>query len=87
MSKPEDPSAGPWFHLCFSAGTVERPVGFFHGETGWVAITSAGGGRIAGTYQIRARSYLAGNLHDENQWVTLRGTFVAEGDSTATAIP
>jgi hypothetical protein len=87
MSLPEDPSAGRWFHPCFSAGTVERPVGFFHGETGWVAITSVGGGRIAGTYEMRARGFLSSNMDDENQWVTLRGTFVAEGDSTATVIP
>ena len=86
MSLPEDPSAGRWFHPCFSAGTVERPVGFFHGETGWVAITSVGDGRITGEYEIRARGYLASNMDDENQWVRLRGTFVAEGDSTATAI-
>jgi hypothetical protein len=87
MSLPEDPSAGRWFHPCFSAGTVERPLGFFHGETGWVSITSVGGGRITGEYEIRARGYLASNMDDENQWVTLRGTFVAAGDSTATAIP
>jgi hypothetical protein len=86
-SLSEDPSAGRWFHPCFSAGTVERPVGFFHGETGWVRITSVGGGRIAGEYEIRARGYLASNMDDENQRVTLRGIFVAEGDSTATPIP
>jgi len=87
MSLPEDPTAGRWFHPCFSAGTVERPVGFFHGESGWVAITSVAGGRIAGEYEIRARGYLASNMDDENQWVTLRGAFVAEGDSTVAAIP
>jgi hypothetical protein len=87
MSLPEGPSAGRRFHPCFVAGTVQRPVGFFHGETGWVAITGVGGGRITGEYEIRARGYLASNMDDENQWVTLRGTFVAAGDSTATVIP
>jgi hypothetical protein len=86
MSLPEDPSAGRWFHPCFSAGTVERPVGFFHGETGWVTITSVGDGQITGEYEIGARGYLASNMDDENQRVTLRGTFVAAGDSTAAAM-
>lgn len=86
MSLPEGSSAGRWFHPCFSAGTVERPVGFFHGETGWVAITSVGDGQITGEYEMRARGYLASDMDDENQWVTLRGTFVAEGDSTATVM-
>ena len=85
-SLPEQPTAERWFHPCFVAGTVERPRGFFHGESGWVTITSVEQGRITGEYQIRARGFLAPDLADENQWVTIRGTFSAEGESeTASA--
>jgi hypothetical protein len=85
-SLPEDRSADRWFHPCFIAGTVERPVGFFHGESGWVTITAAEGGQISGQYEIRARGFLAADTTDENQWVTIRGTFGATGDSTITSI-
>lgn len=85
-SLPEDPSAGRRFHPCFIAGTVERPVGFFHGEIGWVAITAIEDGRVAGEYEIQARGFLASDTEDENQWVTIRGTFGAQGDSTVTGV-
>ncbi len=81
-SLPEDRAAGRWFHPCVIAGTVERPLGFFHGESGWVTITAAEAGQISGEYQIRARGFLAADTTDENQWVTIRGTFGAIGDST-----
>lgn len=81
---PTDPDAGRRFHPCFVAGTFERPQGFFHGETGWVTITAAGEGRIAGEFEIRARGFLADDEKDENRWVTVRGRFDAVGDSTVT---
>jgi hypothetical protein len=37
---------GRWFHLCFSAGTTERPKGVFHSESGWVIITAVKGGGV-----------------------------------------
>jgi hypothetical protein len=79
---PEQLSAGRRFHPCFVAGSVAHPEGFFHGETGWVTITAAEPGRISGTYEMRARGFLATAMADEDQWVTLRGSFSAEGDST-----
>jgi hypothetical protein len=79
---PEQPFAGRYFHPCFVAGTVASPRGFFHGETGWVTITSVEGGRISGEFQIRARGFLAADTSDEDQWVTLRGRFSVTGDST-----
>ena len=85
-SLPEQHFAGRRFHPCFVAGTPERPLGFFHGESGWVTITAAEAGRISGEFEIRARGFLAADMTDEDQWVTLRGTFSAEGDSTDTAI-
>ncbi len=85
-SLPEQPFAGRRFHPCIVAGTVERPVGFFHGESGWVTIIAAEDGRISGTYEIRARGFLADDASVEDQWVTVRGTFGAEGDSTVTGI-
>ena len=64
-SLPEDRAAGRWFHPCVIAGTVERPVGFFHGESGWVSITAVEVGKISGEYEIRARDWDApGNIKD-----------------------
>jgi hypothetical protein len=85
-SLPEDRAAGRWFHPCVIAGTVERPMGFFHGESGWVTITAVETGRISGEYEIRARGFLAADTTDEDQWVTIRGTFDATGDSTITTV-
>lgn len=85
-SLPEQPSAGRWFHPCFMPGTVERPLGFFHGESGWVTITAAEAGRISGKFEIQARGFLAAATTNENEWVTVRGKFSAEGDSTVAAI-
>ena len=77
---------GRWFHACFVAGTTERPMGFFHGQAGWVRITAVDAGRISGEFEVRARGFLAADTTDENQWVTVRGTFTAEGDSTVIAL-
>jgi hypothetical protein len=82
---PEQPFAGRYFHPCFVAGTVASPRGFFHGEAGWVTITSVEGGRISGEFEMRARGFLAEDTSDEDRWVTLRGRFSATGDSTVAA--
>jgi hypothetical protein len=84
-SLPDQPFAGRRFHPCFVPGTVERPLGFFHGESGWVTITAVEGGRISGEFEIQARGFLAAEATDENQWVTLRGKFSAEADSSSAA--
>lgn len=79
----EDSATGErGFHACFVAGTAEHPVGVFHAQSGWVTISDVEGGLVSGEFEIRARGFLAANVMDENQWVTLRGTFVARGDST-----
>jgi hypothetical protein len=78
-------AGGRWFHACFWAGKPDRPIGMFHGQSGWVTITDATPGRISGVFEIRAQGFLATNPSDEDQWVTLRGTFRAEGDSTLLA--
>jgi hypothetical protein len=80
-SLPQQPFAGRRFHPCFIAGSVERPRGFFHGEIGWVTITAIEGGRISGAYEMRARGFIASDPKDEDRWVTIRGTFGADGDS------
>ena len=82
---PEQPFAGRSFHPCFVAGTVASPRGFFHGESGWVTITSVEDGRISGEFEIRARGFLAEDMSDEDRWVTLRGRFSVTGDSTIAA--
>ena len=72
------------FHASFMPGTVERPLGWYHGESGWVTITETRAGRITGTFEVRARGFTADDPLDEEQWVTLRGSFDAEADSSAT---
>ncbi|HUR95005.1 MAG TPA: hypothetical protein VMY76_10505 [Gemmatimonadales bacterium] len=74
------------FHASFMAGTVEHPVGWFQGESGWVKVTGTKDGRISGTYEIATRGFLSADLADEDQRVTVRGSFEADGDSTATTI-
>jgi hypothetical protein len=83
---PDEFDGDRMFHACFIAGTVTRPVGAFHGETGWVTITSVEAERIAGKFELRARGMLAADIADEDEWVTVRGSFVALGDSTAARI-
>jgi hypothetical protein len=85
-SLPDQPFAGRRFHPCFVAGSVERPEGFFHGESGWVTITAAEAGWISGEFEIQARGFLAAGTTDEDQWVTVRGAFRAQGDSTVTGV-
>ena len=77
---------GRWFHACFIAGTVEQPLGAFHGQSGWVTVTDNKAGLISGEFELRAEGFLASNMRDENQWVTVRGTFTAAGDSTTRAV-
>jgi hypothetical protein len=75
-----------FFHPCLVAGSVERPTGVFHGESGWVTITRSADGWLAGEFELQARGFLATDLSDEDQWVTVRGRFEARGDSTVTSV-
>ena len=81
-----EPPRGPTdrlFHPCFIPGSSEKPLGFFMGEQGWVTVTAVGeDGRISGSYEMRARGFLASNPKDESRWVTVRGTFAAVADSS-----
>jgi hypothetical protein len=70
----------------FSAGSAEHPVGWFHGESGWVTVTKSATGHLSGEFEIQARGFMSANLDDENRWVTVRGSFDAEGDSRLTTI-
>ena len=74
------------FHASFMPGSVERPLGWYHGESGWVAITESGPNRMSGTFEVRARGFTAADPLDEEQWVTVRGSFDAAGDSTVASI-
>lgn len=76
---------GRRFHACYMPGSATQPLGMFHSKSGWVTITEAAPGRIAGTFEFRARGFLAENAKDENQWVTVRGTFAADGDEAVAA--
>ena len=81
---PSTPRTGRLFHPCFIPGSSDKPLGFFMGEQGWVTITAVEGARVSGSYEMRARGFLATNPKEENRWVTVRGTFVAVCDSTVT---
>lgn len=74
-----------WFHLCLVAGSMAKPLGVFHSESGWVTITRPAPGRVDGEFEIQARGFLVGNDDDENQWVTVRGRFTAQDDSAQVA--
>jgi hypothetical protein len=74
------------FHASFMPGSVERPLGWYHGESGWVTITEAGPNRMSGTFEVRARGFTAADPLDEEQWVTVQGSFDAAGDSTIASI-
>jgi hypothetical protein len=68
-------------HAAFVAGTPEHALGWFEGESGSVTITDVSAGQVSGEFEIKARGFLNGSPEDENQWVTVRGTFTARGDS------
>jgi hypothetical protein len=37
---------------------------------------------MSGEFELQARGSLAADINEEDQWVTVRGSFVAVGDST-----
>jgi hypothetical protein len=76
----------PSFHASFMPGSAEEPLGWFHGESGLVTITESREGRIGGTFELEARGFARDDMADEDRWVTVRGSFDAEGDSTAVEI-
>jgi hypothetical protein len=41
---------------------------------------------MSGTFEVRARGFTAADPLDEEQWVTVRGSFDAAGDSTVASI-
>lgn len=82
FSWPEQADSARMFHAYFVAGMPESPIGAFHGESGVVTITEVENGRISGEFEVRARGMLSSNMADENQWVTVRGSFVAGADTT-----
>jgi hypothetical protein len=74
------------FHASFMPGSVAHPLGWYHGESGSVTITDASPRRMSGTFEVRARGFTAADPLDEEQWVTVRGSFDAAGDSTVASI-
>ena len=74
------------FEAYFAAGSPERPLGWFHGESGWVTIAEVEAERVSGEFEIRARGFTTDDPDNENQWVTLRGKFEAHGDSTVATV-
>ena len=83
----EDKAAtAPAFHAFFAAGSPERPLGWFHGESGTVTITRAANGQLSGSFEIQARGFLTADTSEQEHWVTVKGSFKAQGDSSATTI-
>jgi hypothetical protein len=82
----DKPATSPAFHAFFAAGSPERPLGWFHGESGTVTITRAADGVLAGSFEIDARGFLTADTSEQEHWVTVKGNFKAQGDSTATTI-
>jgi hypothetical protein len=82
----EQRGAGPQFEALFVAGAPDHPLGTFRGEAGWVTITGSEPGRISGEFEVEARGFVAAAMDDEDQWVTVRGSFEARGDSTIASV-
>jgi len=82
----DGPATQPAFHAFFAAGSPERPLGWFHGESGTVTITRAINGQLSGSFEIRARGFLTADISEQEHWITVTGSFEAQGDSTAAAI-
>jgi hypothetical protein len=78
----ESGPGGESYQALFVAGTVTNPLGVFHGESGSVTIKRARAGAISGEFEINARGFLAGSPEDEDQRITVRGAFLAVGDSS-----
>jgi hypothetical protein len=74
-------AGGTQMQALFVAGSPEHPTGAFRGESGWVTITDAAPGRIAGRFEIEARGFTAADPENENRRVTVRGAFDAGADS------
>ena len=81
-----DRATGTAFHAFFSAGSPQHPLGWFHGESGTVTITRVADGLLSGSFEIRARGFLTADEIEKERWVTVTGSFEAEGDRTATTI-
>lgn len=74
------------YHASFVAGSPEHPLGWFQGQSGWVRITEVAPNHISGEFEIQARGFLQSKPDDENKWVTVRGRFEANGNSSVTTI-
>ena len=70
------------FHASFMPGSVEHPLGWYHGESGQVTITEARQDRISGTFEVRARGFSAADPLDEKRSLTVRGRFDARVHSS-----
>ncbi len=80
----DDAASDLAFQAFFAAGSPEQPLGWFHGDSGTVTITQADNGRLSGSFEIVARGFLTGEKIEAESWVTVTGSFEAEGDSTTT---
>jgi hypothetical protein len=82
----DKPATGAAFHAFLAAGPPERPLGWFHGESGTVTITRAADGKLSGSFEIQARGFLTADTSEQEHLVTVTGSFEARSDSTVTTV-
>ena len=68
-------SGTPAVHATLMVGSVERPLGWFEGQSGWVTLRRGENGELAGEFEFAARGFLRDNPDNERQKVMVRGTF------------
>lgn len=71
-------TGAPLAHATLMAGSVERPLGWFEGQSGWVTLRRGEQGELAGEFEFAARGFLRDNPDNERQKVMVRGSFRVE---------
>lgn len=68
----------PVVHATLMAGSVERPLGWFEGQSGWVTLQQGEHGMLTGEFEFAARGFLRDDPDNERQKVMVRGSFWVE---------
>ena len=64
-------------------GRPTNPTGAFHGQSGWLVVTEASEGFIAGRFQLDAPGFVAAEPQRENRHVNVIGSFTATTASSS----
>ncbi len=76
-------SGAPVVHATLMAGSVERPLGWFEGQSGWVTLQRGEDGMVIGEFEFAARGFLRDNPDNERLKVMVRGSFRVEREELA----